>query len=84
MEIQGAAVRNNGMLPTPAKTPQKAQSKNAPAITAVARNLFPVHGGNAEEVRQSNDSCKLQISRKSNTDLIIGYAIPKEERSQEV
>jgi hypothetical protein len=48
-----AAVRNNGMLPTPAKTPKKRPSENAPAITAIARNLFPIRSGSDEEVMPS-------------------------------
>jgi hypothetical protein len=30
------------MLPTPNKTPKKAPTETAPAISAIARNLFPV------------------------------------------
>ncbi len=39
------------MLPTPVKTPKKAPTETAPAITAIARNLFPVRGD--EEVMPS-------------------------------
>lgn len=39
---KATAVRNNGMLPTPNKTPKKAPTETAPAIQAIARNLFPV------------------------------------------
>lgn len=42
------AVRKNGMLPTPAKTPQKRPEEHAPAITAIARNLFPARGSDEE------------------------------------
>jgi hypothetical protein len=48
-----AAVRKNGMLPTPAKTPQKRPDEHAPAITAIARNLFPIRSGSDEEVMPS-------------------------------
>jgi hypothetical protein len=48
-----AAVRNNGMLPTPAKTPKKRPSENAPAITSIARNLFSIRSGSDEEVMPS-------------------------------
>jgi hypothetical protein len=48
-----AAVRKNGMLPTPAKTPQKRSEEHAPAITAIARNLFPIRSGSDEEVMPS-------------------------------
>jgi hypothetical protein len=55
MEVHRAStvVRNNGMLPTPAKTPKKRPSENAPAITAIARNLFPIRSGSDEEVMPS-------------------------------
>jgi hypothetical protein len=48
-----AAVRNNGMLPTPDKTPKKAPTEVAPAITSIARNLFPVRLETADEVMPS-------------------------------
>lgn len=34
--------RRNGMLPTPAKTPKKRPEEIAPAVSSIARNLFPV------------------------------------------
>lgn len=37
-----AAVRKNGMLPTPAKTPKKRPEEISPAISSVARNLFAI------------------------------------------
>lgn len=40
-------MRNTGTLITPAKTPQKAPTQTAPAISAIARNLFPVRGEEA-------------------------------------
>lgn len=42
MEVHRAttAVRNNGMLPTPDKTPKKAPTEVDPAIRSVARNIF--------------------------------------------
>jgi hypothetical protein len=39
-----AATRNRGMLPTPNKTPKKAPTETTPAISAIARTLFPVRG----------------------------------------
>jgi hypothetical protein len=41
------------MLPTPAKTPKKRPSENGPAITSIARNLFPVRTGSEEGVMPS-------------------------------
>jgi len=46
-------VRNNGMLPTPAKTPKKRPSETAPGIASVARNLFPIRAETVEEVMPS-------------------------------
>jgi len=48
-----AAAHNNGMLPTPAKTPKKEPTEVAPGITAIARNLFPVRPETVEEVMPS-------------------------------
>lgn len=49
-----STVRNNGMLPTPAKTPmQKDVSVVIPGINSVARNLFPIRGETAEEAMPS-------------------------------
>ncbi|KAE9377051.1 hypothetical protein N431DRAFT_368623 [Stipitochalara longipes BDJ] len=55
MEVQRstAAVRKNGMLPTPAKTPKKRPDEYAPAINTIARNLFPIRSGSDEEVMPS-------------------------------
>jgi hypothetical protein len=55
MEIQRstATVRKDGMLPTPAKTPQKRPDEHAPAINNIARNLFPIRSGSDEEVMPS-------------------------------
>lgn len=52
-EAQRSAPRNNGMLPTPAKTPKKHAKTNTSAITSVARNLFPIRGETADEVMPS-------------------------------
>ena len=51
MEVIRAStsVRKSSMLPTPAKTPSKRPSENAPAITAIARNLFPVRSSGSDE-----------------------------------
>lgn len=43
-----AAVRKNGMLPTPAKTPKKRPEEISPAINSVARNLFAIRPGSDE------------------------------------
>ncbi|KUJ20494.1 uncharacterized protein LY89DRAFT_715880 [Mollisia scopiformis] len=40
--------RNNGMLPTPAKTPKKRPEKISPAVTSVARNLFAIRPSSDE------------------------------------
>lgn len=40
-----AIARDYSMLPTPNKTPKKTPTTSAPAISAIARNLFPVRGG---------------------------------------
>lgn len=45
-----APVRDNGMLPTPAKTPKKKSSEIVPGIASIARNLFPIRGETAEAV----------------------------------
>lgn len=45
-----AVSRNNGMLPTPAKTPKKQVSEISAGITSIARNLFPVRPETVEEV----------------------------------
>jgi hypothetical protein len=52
MEAQRSALRN-GMLPTPAKTPQKHTKTNPAAISSVARNLFPIRGETVDEVMPS-------------------------------
>ncbi|KAL5315532.1 hypothetical protein ACEPPN_016400 [Leptodophora sp. 'Broadleaf-Isolate-01'] len=48
-----SALRNNGMLPTPAKTPNERPTQIAPAVRSIARNLFPVRSGSDEEVMPS-------------------------------
>jgi hypothetical protein len=49
-----AVVPQNGMLPTPDKTPQKKpEEHNKVAIAAIARNLFPVRSATDEEVMPS-------------------------------
>jgi hypothetical protein len=48
-----AILRNNGMLPTPAKTPTQKPSSVAPGIKSIARNLFPIRGETAEEAMPS-------------------------------
>lgn len=53
IEVQQASIRNNGMLPTPAKTPKKRPTENSSAIASVARNLFPIRGETVEEVMPS-------------------------------
>lgn len=50
---RSAVAHNNGMLPTPAKTPKKAPTETDPAIKAVARNLFSVHSATTDEVMPS-------------------------------
>jgi hypothetical protein len=53
-KIGSGTVRNNGMLPTPAKTPmQKDGSGAIPGINSVARNLFPIRGETADEAMPS-------------------------------
>jgi hypothetical protein len=52
MEAQQSALRNNGMLPTPVKTPQSARVTNL-AVKGVARNIFPTRGGNIDEIMPS-------------------------------
>lgn len=47
------ALRSDGMLPTPAKTPKKRHSEATAGISAVARNLFPTRNNNLEEVMPS-------------------------------
>jgi hypothetical protein len=48
-------LRTNGMLPTPAKTPQKRpeDGQTPPEVAAIARNLFPVRPENVDEVMPS-------------------------------
>ncbi|TVY73531.1 hypothetical protein LSUE1_G007253 [Lachnellula suecica] len=49
------AVRGNGMLPTPSKTPQKRpeDGQTAPEVAAIARNLFPVRTETVDEAMPS-------------------------------
>ncbi|KAH7380893.1 hypothetical protein BKA64DRAFT_223859 [Cadophora sp. MPI-SDFR-AT-0126] len=47
------ALRNTGMLPTPAKTPNERPTQVAPAVRSIARNLFPVRSGSDEEIMPS-------------------------------
>ncbi|KAH6678653.1 hypothetical protein B0J14DRAFT_327887 [Halenospora varia] len=44
-----AAIRGNGMLPTPDKTPSRRAEKTDPAVSSVARTLFSVSSATAEE-----------------------------------
>lgn len=53
IETQTSVVRNNGMLPTPAKTPKKQPKEKSSAIASVARNLFPIRGETVEEAMPS-------------------------------
>jgi hypothetical protein len=53
METQRTSIRNNDMLPTPAKTPKKRPSENHSVITSIARNLFPIRGETVDEVMPS-------------------------------
>ncbi|KAH8598847.1 hypothetical protein B0O99DRAFT_614321 [Bisporella sp. PMI_857] len=46
-------LRNNGMLPTPDKTPKKRPSEAAPAVKAVARTLFSSRSETIDEVMPS-------------------------------
>ncbi|KAF4637847.1 hypothetical protein G7Y89_g230 [Cudoniella acicularis] len=48
-----AAVRGNGMLPTPAKTPKKRPDEAAPEVKAIARNLFSVRSATVDEAMPS-------------------------------
>ncbi|KAG4429488.1 hypothetical protein IFR05_015026 [Cadophora sp. M221] len=48
-----SSLRNNGMLPTPAKTPNDRPTQIAPAVRSIARNLFPARSGSDEEVMPS-------------------------------
>ncbi|KAL2062943.1 hypothetical protein VTL71DRAFT_6015 [Oculimacula yallundae] len=48
-----SSLRNNGMLPTPAKTPNERPTQIAPAVRSIARNLFPTRSGSDEEVMPS-------------------------------
>ena len=59
-------MRNNGMLPTPAKTPQRASVTNL-AVKGVARNIFPTRGGNVDEIMPS--------PRKKGNKKYSGYTI---------
>jgi hypothetical protein len=43
----------NGMLPTPAKTPKKRPTEENPNITTIARNLFPVRPDSVDELMPS-------------------------------
>jgi hypothetical protein len=52
MEVPRSNLRNNGMLPTPVKTPQSARVTNL-AVKGVARNIFPTRGGNIDEIMPS-------------------------------
>lgn len=47
------ALRNNGMLPTPAKTPTQKPTVVTPGIKSIARNLFPIRGETAEDAMPS-------------------------------
>jgi hypothetical protein len=49
MELPRSALRNNGMLPTPSKTPQRTVTPNS-ALKGVARNIFPTRGGKDNEI----------------------------------
>jgi len=46
-------IRNNGMLPTPDKTPKKRPSGATPAITAIARTLFSSRSETVDEAMPS-------------------------------
>lgn len=64
-----STVRNNGMLPTPAKTPmQKDASVVIPGINSVARNLFPIRGETAEEAMPT----PKKKGRKKNSGFTVG------------
>lgn len=45
-----SAIRGNGMLITPAKTPKSKTADNAANITAIARNLFPSRADPVDQV----------------------------------
>jgi hypothetical protein len=53
MDRSKALSRGNGMLPTPDKTPNTRPSAPAPAISSIARNLFPVRAETVDEVMPS-------------------------------
>ena len=53
LHVLFAHLRNNGMLPTPAKTPNERPTQVAPAVRSIARNLFPVRSGSDEEIMPS-------------------------------
>lgn len=44
-----AAIRGNGMLPTPDKTPSRRPEKTSPAVSSVAKKLFSVSSATVEE-----------------------------------
>ena len=71
-----APLRTAAMLPTPAKTPKKRPTETAPAIKAIARNLFPVHSGTNEEIMPSP---KKNRGRKRYT----GYTLDSFEAVEE-
>jgi len=51
--VSSTITRDNGMLPTPTKTPKKRSSDSASGLTSIARNLFPIRAETAEEAMPS-------------------------------
>jgi hypothetical protein len=74
-----AAVRHNGMLPTPAKTPTQKPAVVAPGIRSIARNLFPIRGETAEDAMPS----PKKKGRKQHSGYTLGsFGVDEEEDSQ--
>jgi len=55
------AYRNDSMLPTPVKTPQKSPKKSSPAINTIARKLF-VRPASAEDAMPSPKKARKSYS----------------------
>lgn len=75
MDRSAALLRNNGMLPTPDKTPKKRPSASDPAISSVARNIFPIRADSVDEAMPS----PKKKSRKRYTGLSLDSFEAQEE-----
>ena len=85
-------VNNNGMLPTPAKTPTQKPTVVAPGIRSIARNLFPIRGETAEDAMPSpkkkghkqHSGCTLGSFGAEDGDIQIAIYTDSHDRVPEV